>query len=404
MQTLLDKPARWIPETSAERELVLAELEAIISSYHFRGSKRYPALLQYVVSKTLDGHADELKERTLGVEVFDRQPDYDTNADPVVRFSAGEIRKRIAQYYHEGGADSRMQIDLPLGSYVPEFKPRSPGLEPKLPHEAVAGLQEEIEPKILSWKRSRLEWWLAAVLLLTVFGAYFLHRAPSPTIVDTFWNPLLQSPGPVLILVGTSHPEPLIPESDQTSFLDHMRGSYHHISLSSAIALARLAGVLQRHNRVYEIKEASDASLTDVRSRSVVLVGGMNNLWTMRLIEPMRFRFVTGALRYVQDTANLSNNAWSVDFSKPFPSIDSDYAIVARYHDTTTDGSVMILAGLGPYGTEAASELVASPQYLDQILKKVPSGWENKNLELVIKTDVINGEAGPPYLVSSVTW
>src|ERR1700683_2640580 len=122
--------ARWMPGTALERELVIGELNAILASSHFRGSKRYPALLKYVVTKTLDGHSEELKERTLGVEVFERQPDYDTNADPVVRFSASEIRKRIAQYYHENGQGSPLQIDLPLGSYVPEFKPR---VEPLVP-------------------------------------------------------------------------------------------------------------------------------------------------------------------------------------------------------------------------------------------------------------------------------
>jgi len=60
----------WIPVTSADRELVLRELEAILASYHFRGSKRYPALLKYVVKAALDGHSGDLKERTLGVEVF----------------------------------------------------------------------------------------------------------------------------------------------------------------------------------------------------------------------------------------------------------------------------------------------------------------------------------------------
>ena len=116
-----------MPTTAEERELVLRELEAILSSYHFRGSKRYPALLQYVVDAALENRLGDLKERTLGVEVFGRDPGYDTNADPVVRVSAGEVRKRIAQYYHENGHASRVQIELPLGSYAPEFLLRASG-------------------------------------------------------------------------------------------------------------------------------------------------------------------------------------------------------------------------------------------------------------------------------------
>ena len=121
MPVSVQPPEQWTPASAEDRELVLKELDAILASYHFRGSKRYPALLKYVVSAALDGHSGDLKERTLGVEVFGRDPDYDTSADPVVRFSASEVRKRIAQYYHEKGDGARLQIEMPLGSYVPEF-------------------------------------------------------------------------------------------------------------------------------------------------------------------------------------------------------------------------------------------------------------------------------------------
>src|SRR5271165_5249311 len=78
-------PNAWHPQTKEEREAILRELKKVLASPQFSSSKRYPALLQYIVEKTLDGKSDHLKERTLGVEVFDRQPAYDTNADTVVR-------------------------------------------------------------------------------------------------------------------------------------------------------------------------------------------------------------------------------------------------------------------------------------------------------------------------------
>ena len=92
----------------------------------FCNSKRYPALLEYIIRETLAGNADSLKERVLGMAVFHRPPDYDANADPVVRVTAGEIRKRIAQFYHEEGAGEEIYIDLRPGSYVPEFYPVAP--------------------------------------------------------------------------------------------------------------------------------------------------------------------------------------------------------------------------------------------------------------------------------------
>ena len=65
--------------------------------------------------------AVDLKERTLGIAVFGREPSYDTSTDPVVRATAGEIRKRIAQYYQESGREHEIRINLSPGSYVPEF-------------------------------------------------------------------------------------------------------------------------------------------------------------------------------------------------------------------------------------------------------------------------------------------
>jgi hypothetical protein len=74
----------WHPQTREDRDAILLELQEVLASPHFCNSKRYPALLRYIVEATLAGNSDHLKERTLGVEVFDRAPSYDTNADTVV--------------------------------------------------------------------------------------------------------------------------------------------------------------------------------------------------------------------------------------------------------------------------------------------------------------------------------
>jgi hypothetical protein len=248
--------------------------------------------------------------------------------------------------------------------------------------------------------------WAALVLLVmvTAGAAYSLHKTSLPTVADEFWEPLLQSPGPPLIVIGSGHPELVTPEPTETSLMEHMVGPYHHISLSSAVALSRVTGALQGRGRTYEIKEGSGTSLADLRSRSVILVGALNNLWTLRLVDPLRFRFSTNPLAHIEDTKDMQDHGWIVDFQKPYSTVTSDYAIVARYHDTTTNGTVLVIAGLGPYGTEAASEFATSPRYLEQLLKNAPAGWENKNLEMVLRTDVIAGEAGPPYLVAATTW
>src|ERR1700760_1953669 len=102
-----------LEEVRFSRTELLLQLERVVSSKHFRNSKRYPSLLRFVVEQTLAGKTEELKERTLGIHVFGRPSDYDTNDDPIVRVTAGEIRKRLAQYYQEAGHEEELRIDLP---------------------------------------------------------------------------------------------------------------------------------------------------------------------------------------------------------------------------------------------------------------------------------------------------
>ena len=105
--------------TEAERNQVLDHIEEIFLSSAFRNSKRNCALLRYVVERAVEGNADQLKERTIGVEAFGRPADYDTNVDHSVRSAAGEVRRRLAQYYMECGTESGVRIEILPGSYVP---------------------------------------------------------------------------------------------------------------------------------------------------------------------------------------------------------------------------------------------------------------------------------------------
>ncbi len=396
---------RWRPASAADRELVRKELEAIVSSHQFRSSKRYPALLKYLVDAALDGRGDELKERTLGVEVFGREPDYDTNASPVVRFSAGEVRKRLAQYYFENGKHSRLQIELPVGSYVPEFLLRdSEALSPPRQVQSESNLAR---PRNLRRSPVAILAVTALLAVAAVIGVYaYRHTVLAGSYaMGKLWQPFLNPTEPILIVVGTGHHnDSSNPETAQTTFFDHITGPSHHVSVATATALANLAGVLRQNGAAYEIKEDTETSLTDMHSRTLILIGATNNAWTMRLLAPLRFSFTPGPVATIVDRSNPHSSDWSIDFSKPYGSISTDYAIVARYYDSTTEGPVMVIAGIGPYGTEAASAFVSSPQDLQQIFKQAPSGWEKKNLEMVIKSEVIDGKAGPPTLVSSTVW
>jgi hypothetical protein len=94
---------------------------------------------------------------------------------------------------------------------------------------------------------------------------------------------------------------------------------------------------------------------------------------------------------------------WSRDLSKPYSDSD-DYAIVARFHDPTTDGLVVILAGIGRNGTEAAAQFVTSTRNMQELADRAGQDLTGKNVEAVIKLSVIGGKTGAPSIVAVHVW
>src|ERR1017187_10351639 len=107
-------------------EGVRAEMGRVLASHEFRSSKRSEEFLRFVVENALSGHVEMLRERTIGIEVFGRSTSYDPSDDATVRVKAGEVRKRLSLYYAGEGRQSRLRIELPAGTYVPEFRVMEP--------------------------------------------------------------------------------------------------------------------------------------------------------------------------------------------------------------------------------------------------------------------------------------
>src|ERR1700721_2692204 len=95
--------------THEERKAVQEQLERLLSNSHFKQSRRFPSFLRFVIDQTLLGQTDLLKERTLGIEIFGREADYDTASDRIVRGTPTETRKRIPQYYQEPGHETELR-------------------------------------------------------------------------------------------------------------------------------------------------------------------------------------------------------------------------------------------------------------------------------------------------------
>jgi tetratricopeptide (TPR) repeat protein len=177
---------------------VRAALDHVAASEAFRGSPQLVAFLRYVVEATLRGEQDRIKGYTIAVEALGRGDDFDPQNDPIVRVEATRLRRALHRYYENGGRDDAVQIDLPLGSYVPVF--RRAALRPapvvRLEH---AGRQ----------RASRMHWSHVALLLLGAGIYAALDFTPSPRPVPLFQAAqsraatALHGPATPVVFVGT---------------------------------------------------------------------------------------------------------------------------------------------------------------------------------------------------------
>ncbi|HJN51633.1 MAG: hypothetical protein QGI68_14450 [Pseudomonadales bacterium] len=103
------------------RDEIQRQLERLLSSNAFTNANRSSRFLQFVVEKAAAGEGDRLKEYVIGVEVFDRDAQYDPRVDSIVRVEAGRLRTKIQEYYNGHGCEDVVIIRLPKGGYAPEF-------------------------------------------------------------------------------------------------------------------------------------------------------------------------------------------------------------------------------------------------------------------------------------------
>lgn len=399
--------------------LVRQQLERLLAHPLFANSKRYPALLAYVVEQTLLGSAADLKERSIGIEVFGRAPTYDANADPVVRITAGEVRKRLSQYYYDSAHAGELVVELPVGSYVPLFRLFEPTPAPSA---EPAPLSENLDEPVNAPARSGLHW--LAVTGLVVLGAGLglgigLRYRPTPpptppSNIDRFWQPVISSANPATFCLG----EPA-KNLDSESIDDYnapppaplpeklyVRLQYSgNLALADVITLTRVAAALEIRHKTFRVEPASEASFEQLREGPSVLIGAFDNIWTLRVTQKLRFGFESkDGVALLVDRKSKKATSWATAWDLPYQKLSRDYAIVARIHDATTGQPVIIAAGISEEGTEAAGEILYNPVYLDSLLAHAPADWEHKNLEAVIETQVIQGHSGPPNVLAVETW
>lgn len=376
-------------ETGADALAVREQLERLLTSPTFLTSKRLSAFLRYIVEVTLENGGGDLKERVIGVKVFGRSPDYDTGAEPVVRVSAGELRKRLAQYYYEPAHSAELRIELPTGSYHPVFHFPAPTTDLIEPETTIVEIEQpRVVPSAIGsrGRKMAIAGGVAGVLAAGI-AAFMIFGTPGDAY-NQFWQPVVQADGPVLIYPGGNHAD-------------------NRMVVEDALALVDLTGDLRAKGKPYRILTEPELTPETMKQGPSVLIGAFTNSISRRLTEQLRFTFAKDnatSPAYIQDRQNPGRREWVMPANLPPDAAYTDYAIVSRVVDPVTDRVGVVSAGIRRRGTLAAAEFLSHPEQLDALADRAPRDWRRMNMQAVLSVAVRNGKADRAQVIASYFW
>jgi hypothetical protein len=422
------KPRKLSPEQSA---VIKNELDTLLKSEQFSGTKRCHDFLEFVVSSALAGDSENLTERTLGAQLFGRPIDYETGSDAIVRVRANDVRRRLTEYYSDQHRTSEVSISLPTGSYIPEFhwaatqsadaacaEVTSPGqslpasaLESHLPIEA----RDAMGARGFRWPTLIF---VVAAIVLGAGAALLLHNsAPRDSALKQFWQPLIRERSPVIVCFGNgvsfwpsqsvrqaivegnqtlmANPGPITLTRDDTVTVGNLRAA---ISILNS---------LNSYGVRSELRWPQEVESTDLDQSNVIFVGGFNNPWSMSLNKGLRFSFTqiqtpAKSLWMIQDRTS-PNEDWSI--TKAYPEQNgTDYALITRIIDRDGKRVIVSVGGLSQFGTQAAGEFLADETALSAFERSAPNGWENRNLQIVLGMGMDGRKIVNPRILATNVW
>jgi hypothetical protein len=405
------------PAVSDQNNLIRQCLERILQSQYFRASGRSKQFLTFVVEKKLEGREDEIKERTIGIELFGRIADFETSGDSIVRVNATDVRRRLGQYYQESRETDPVQIVLPPGTYVPEFVFQEiPSTV--APSAGQAGPMSLVPGRKNQHQRFQRFWWSCATAGVILAALLALMLWPHPSNFDRFWQPVLDAPSAPVLSLPTTDTFQLEPDAMQRVSqlkpgeflplgLSNLQGFHNwHTSLPVLKAALSVALALQRKHMTPLLRIGTDLSSDELRGHPIIAIGSFSNPWTKQNVAGLRFTFDRSSSDKgppsIRDNRN-PGRSWSLPSIYP-KAQDKDYAIVTRTFDPVTRTPFVSLAGLHSFGNQIAGEFVSQDSFWNELAGRAPAGWEKMNLQVVLETNVVGTTPSSPKIVEAYFW
>ncbi len=415
------------PVWGPERPEISTEINKLISSETLHGSESLCKLLRYLTQHALEHPGVPLKEYQIATEVFGRPSDFDPHLDSTIRVQAGRLRLKLAEYYASEGTDDPIVVELPKGTYVPNFRIASGKRSSSTsPHLQAAGPIATPKPVVLtggarSKAKSRFTVPLLVLLLIglcIVLAIQFSrYSSPPPVAVAnvpvstrTFWHVFIEAPDEPWVVFSNGafvgRPETGMryfnaSRDSRDKILDHYTG------VGEVLAIHELDRVFDAMHREIRVKRGSLLSLDDAKNNNLIFVGSpAENLSLLELPGSREFVFQRVAEGPRKGDLGVRNvhpgpGEPAMFLATSGPPLTEDYATITLTSGLTTGRHMLILAGTTTLGTQAAVEFVCHDDTLQQLLKNLGvAKGEVKPFEALVRVKVTRGVPVETQLVS----
>jgi hypothetical protein len=410
--------------------------QRVVASQAFVRSRFLSRFLLYVVAETLVGRTREISEHQIGVQVFDRQANYRSTEDNIVRTYARQLRRRLAEYFAGEGKTEPLCVDIPLGGYVPVFM-TAPCAEPE-ERPAVDATQSaipllvsgvDIQTTTTAPRRARRRWrssllviasivvYSVALVRLSILVenrirakqvAAALNESTAPLWTALFGGPancyvvpadagfnliedLSHRPLPLAAYVNGSYLNAPLAQIDEHSARD-LQGQ-HFTSFVDLQTVTALAMLPEFNSQRVILRFPRDLELDDLKSSNAIILGSMSsNPWAEIAESNANFRIVNGATMHDAKIVNVKPlpgeaSSYASQWNQP---AHETYAVIAFLPNLSGNGHLLLIQGLDVAGTQAAAEMLLHSSAISDVLHRATrSDGSLRSFEVLLRSSSI---------------
>lgn len=196
--------------------------------------------------------------------------------------------------------------------------------------------------------------------------------------------------------------------ADDDSFHQEFADKSDVVPFSDVQILSRFTSLAGAYGHAFKVQSSRTTVSSQLREGPVVLIGALNNDWTLNRTSSLRFHLEgpegPDQAYWIADTQHPESHAWQVKALAPRSQVVKDYAIAARFTDESTSQVVLVAAGIAGSGTRAAGEFLTDEASLKQFADGAGIDWRRTNFEAVLSSQVVNGMQGKPKVEAIAFW